>query len=560
MVRSSSLLVSNYKCFASSLQGFETILPMNLVVGRNNTGKSALLDLVESAEAPNRLSAHAHGGEQPTVVYRTALSEGVLRNFFPENTSGGIIPGNHWEFGKKYVGSAIQFSIDSDGRFRFISAEEPFPRSLEGDTLDRLTRMVGNPFAGFKVRRLAAARDIVPELDSQELSLAPNGAGSTRLLQSFINKIGYPSGLVETDLLNQLNFIVSPDATFSRITIQQDAQTGLWEVFLEEPGKGRIALAHSGSGIKTIVLVLCLLRLVPYMEKTNLNQYCFALEELENNLHPALQRRLLAYLRNIALETGATFFLTTHSSVAIDVFSADENAQIIHVTHDRSSALAQRASTYADSRGICSDLDVRASDLLQANGIIWVEGPSDRLYVNRWIELWSGNASREGLHYQCMFYGGRLLSHLVATAPEREAEAAVNILRVNRNAICIADSDKRKAKDRVNDTKHRIVDEVRALGGYAWVTSGREIENYIPDAVLSLRFPRAPSVELKQFASIADLIESIDAEAATRFIRSKPTFAAEVVPLLNLSMLENQLDLKERLDGMCAVIREWNGL
>ena len=139
-------------------------------------------------------------------------------------------------------------------------------------------------------------------------------------------------------------------------------------------------------------------------------------------------------------------------------------------------------------------------------------------------------------------------------------EAAVNILRVNRNAICIADSDKRKANDRVNDTKHRIVDEVQALGGYAWVTSGREIENYIPDAVLAHRFPRAPSVELTQFASIADLIESIDPEAAARFIRSKPTFAAEVVPLLDRSMLENQLDLKERLDGMCAVIREWNGL
>ena len=31
-----------------------------------------------------------------------------------------------------------------------------------------------------------------------------------------------------------------------------------------------------------------------------------------------------------------------------------------------------------------NDLDVRASDLLQSNGIIWVEGPSDRIYIKRW--------------------------------------------------------------------------------------------------------------------------------------------------------------------------------
>jgi putative ATP-dependent endonuclease of the OLD family len=558
MVRSSSLRVSNYKCFSNTLQGFETILPMNLIIGRNNSGKSALLDLVEAAEAPIRLAAHGHLGARPMVEYGTALSEEVIRTFFPDNHSGGPIPGNHWEFGKQFIGKEVRFSIDSDGQFSFISSELPLPHSFDRETLNRLARVVGNPFTGYKVSRLAAARDIVPEVDSQDVSLAPNGAGATRMLQSFINKIGYPSDLVEHELLNQLNSIVAPDAAFSRITVQQDPSTGLWEVFLEEEEKGRIALTQSGSGIKTIVLVLCLLHLVPHLEHTKLDRYCFALEELENNLHPALQRRLLAHLQKRAQQTGATFFLTTHSSVAIDLFSPDVNAQIIHITHEKASAKAQRATTYIHSRGICSDLDVRASDLLQANGIVWVEGPSDRIYVNNWIELWSGNALREGLHYQCMFYGGRLLSHLAATAPEDEVGRAVNILRLNRNAICIIDSDRRDASDEVNDTKLRIVSEIESLGGYAWITSGREIENYIPDAVLTRMFSDSGSVELGQFESIAELIESIDEAAAKRFLKAKPAFAADIVPLLDRSILVGKLDIEEQLDRVCAAIRDWN--
>src|SRR4029077_1139622 len=111
-------------------------------------------------------------------------------------------------------------------------------------------------------------------------------------------------------------------------------------------------------------------------------------------------------------------FLTTHSSAAIDMFAKDSDAQIIHVRHDGKAANATRAQTYVENAGVIDDLDIRASDLLQANSIIWVEGPSDRIYINRWILLWSDGQLKEGIHYQCMFYGGRLLAHLEACSPD----------------------------------------------------------------------------------------------------------------------------------------------
>src|SRR5262249_14330420 len=160
--------------------------------------------------------------------------------------------------------------------------------------------------------------------------------------------------------------------------------------------------------------------------------------ELENNLHPALQRRLLTYLRQVAETEGCRFFLTTHSSVAIDLFARDSLAQIIHVTHDTRKAAAKRVTTYIDNRGVLDDLGVRASDILQANGIVWVEGPSDRLYFNRWVEVVSHGELTEGVHYQCVFYGGKVLAHLSGAEPDINPTEALKILRVNRNAILIA--------------------------------------------------------------------------------------------------------------------------
>lgn len=127
----------------------------------------------------------------------------------------------------------------------------------------------------------------------------------------------------------------------------------------------------------------------PDIDNRPLSTYLFAFEELENNLHPALLRRLLMHLRQVAVTSGCIVVLTTHSSTVIDMFSGDDRAQLLHVTHDGTSSHVGAVEDYGRAAGVLDDLDVRASDLLQSNGVIWVEGPSDRIYLNHWISLWS---------------------------------------------------------------------------------------------------------------------------------------------------------------------------
>ncbi len=54
MILERSLKIRNYKCFGDDEQGFEKILPINIIIGKNNSGKSSLIDLIEYLVSPQR--------------------------------------------------------------------------------------------------------------------------------------------------------------------------------------------------------------------------------------------------------------------------------------------------------------------------------------------------------------------------------------------------------------------------------------------------------------------------------------------------------------------------
>jgi len=509
---------------------------------------------------PKDLDSLRHKGLTPKVMVSGTMNEDDLKRVFSTSASGGGIAGNHWNFGKRLIGKPITWEIRPGNEFVFVSSDSELGDPTLMPYQQQVARLKGNPFKSLLFRRLLADRDIVPEVDGPLSLVQSNGAAATNAIQNFITKSSLPSHLVERVLLEELNRIFEPDGKFTDILVQNHGD-GRWEIYLEEQSKGRVPLSQTGSGLKTILLVLVFLYLVPFIDKEKpLSDYLFGFEELENNLHPALQRRLLLYLRQIAIEKKCKFFVTSHSSVAIDLFAHDDQAQILHVTHNGEVATAKRVTTYVENKGILDDLDVRASDLLQSNGIVWLEGPSDRLYFNRWIEIWSDAKLKEGAHYQCVFYGGRLLAHLSATDPDVDADEVVKILRVNRNAMLILDSDFRQASSTLNATKTRIIQEIESIEGLAWVTMGTEIENYLPTQALGARYENDNLPHLEQYQDFAEYLDSVSDGEGKRFLRNKVLFAEQMLPHITKADLEQTLDLKEMLARVCARISQWNGL
>ncbi len=566
IIESLAVKVKNYKCFGDEEQGFTTILPINVIIGRNNSGKSTLLELIQYVAHPSEdFQKLGHKGNTlPEVFLTQPVQETELRSVFREDTSSGRIGGNHWLFGSKLIGSTIRYKLKPDGQRQFISIDKPVktPHGID-DMWNQLAQRTPNPLSGKIFKRLRAERDIVPEGDvtSWPPVVRENGDGTTGTIVAFLTNSSLPREVVEVNLLDSLNQIYEPDCSFSRILAQRIGPgTTAWEVYLmEKSTQIPVQLSQTGSGFKTILLTLVYLYLIPRMEQQPPQNYIFAFEELENNLHPAVQRRLMRFIRDFALGQGCYTFLTTHSNVIIDMFSRDNKAQIIHTTHDGTKAIARRAETYIDNRGICDDLGIRASDLLQANSIFWVEGPSDRLYVNRWIDLWSNGELKEGIHYQCMFYGGRLLAHISALDPEEKLTDAIPILRLNRNAVFLMDSDKKTSSDKINSTKKRIAQEITDIGGLAWISDGKEVENYIPPEAIAKHYGKSPQSSLGKYEDLAEYLDkNIGQDEGKRFEKAKVEFAATVCPMLSKDNLQSILDLPTKLTEICEKIKAWN--
>jgi len=555
-----SIKVTNYKSFKEA-SGFDSIERVNLIIGRNNVGKSALLDIIESITAKEYSFEEStwNNNKAPQIIVQTIIDEESIIKTFPSNLFTNEIGMDHLEYGMQYKDIDVAFSIEGKkGKNRILLSCDDNriqPSLLDTEYSEPLVGHIPIKLETKIFKKVLAERNIIPELDDK-INIKSDGSGITNAIQHFLNKSNLPSKIVEEEILNALNTIFAHDITFTGIVCQIHVDK-TWEIYLREKIKGRIALSKSGSGIKTVMIVLVYLLLIPKLENKALNEYVFAFEELENNIHPALLRRLNNYIYRLSVEENFIYFLTTHSNVLIDQYSTQRDAQIIHVTQSEEVSKCKTVKTYIENNGVLDDLDVRASDILQANGIIWVEGPSDRIYVNKWIELWSNGKLKEGTHYQIIFYGGRLLSHLSADTPE-EINDGISILNTNRNAIIIIDSDKRNAQTRVNTTKERIKQEFNDLDSMCWITKGKEIENYISREVVDTYFELEDSSQVEKYDSFFDYLENLKEGKGKKYEGKKPLLAEKLIQKMTKENMQSVLDLDDKMQEMCTRIESWN--
>lgn len=541
----------DYKSFSSGdLHDIYFDKNIALVIGRNNSGKSSIVDVIEQSLSDSEKIYNI--GE---LQYVFTLDDYHISLGFRSDISGSPLDGNHFEYGKKYVNEEFPVRKEN-GRFTSIYEENEFTTSTTvKDLWDNVANGYSGTLSNVCFRRITAERDISPELESDSEVVETNGIGATNLVRMFLNKNNYDESIVEKKILDELNVIMGQDAKFERIRVQQVSDSikegkYKWEIYLVENGK-RFALSKSGSGLKTIILVLINLYLIPLTSGYKNKEIIYAFEEVENNLHPALQRRMFEYLYEYSINHNIKIFITSHSHIAINSFYGKESADIYHVLKENSVSSLFKIDSNKEKTNILDDLDVKASDLFQSNGIIWVEGPSDRVYIKQWLKVFTENDIKEGQDYQFAYYGGKLLSHYKASDENVETEL-INVLRTNRHAAIIIDSDKLKIGAKLNKTKIRVREEFKENGLFCWITQGKEIENYISAEAIN-RVHNSSMKQIEQYELFPEYIKKYDKNFGSHKVDSSRKYSEHITKENSIDIL----DLNEQIEKLYNEIKKW---
>jgi hypothetical protein len=568
--------ISGYRSFGKDIQRIGPLSKINIFAGQNNSGKSNIINyliglypsLLKSIQSNGRIPelgeidrplsgwdrtirveiGIAHNGELHDILRKLPnLNSNHVQWLDSILTSDVLSMGTNIAW-IPYQASANQnFSIPEE-TIKELAEKVLSPQQWQ-NLWNKLTNSVqGNiqehwipqPLKIFVSKKVLPSISVIPSVRrfSQEKTDRTDDFSGIGIIDK-LSRLQHPSYKEqalkeEFEKINKFVRLVTGNQS-ATLEIPNDKDT----ILVHMDGKV-LPLTSLGTGIHEVIILAS--------AATTLSDQIVCIEEPELHMHPELQKKFIEYLEK---ETTNQYFITTHSASILD----RPSTSIFHVSNNNGVSTVTPVSSPAQRFSVCLDLGYRASDLVQSNCIIWVEGPSDRIYLKWWIgEL--DKTLVEGIHYSIMFYGGRLLSHLTANDPE--VEEFISLRRLNRHVSIVIDSDRKLKQKDINDTKKRVQSEIEEGSGLAWITAGREIESYIDRNVLETAAKEIhPNIDSMPYRTKYDDPLSVVAKPKTKVTVDKIKLAHKVVKTpVNWDIL----DLREKSELIVDFIRTSNRL
>ncbi len=251
----------------------------------------------------------------------------------------------------------------------------------------------------------------------------------------------------------------------------------------------RLPLSSFGTGVHELLILLTSI--------TSMNNSICCIEEPEIHFHPRLQKEFLHFMLS---ETSNIFLISTHSPSFINALNNNDDLQLIHLKSIDGTTEQISILKRSDAWTLLNDLGINPNDLLQSNCVLWVEGPSDSIYIRRWIQLLEPSLV-EGRDYSFFCYS-RLLS--LNIDGENENALYTNVLSINRNSIIILDSDRVTKESTLKKEKESLINRCKENDVMYWLTDGKEIENYLSSSVIQKSIKKIKNVDISVNVNLFD--------------------------------------------------------
>lgn len=399
--------LKNYKSIKDSK--FEAS-DFNVLIGKNNSGKSAVLDAIRnyqyivsqrglpisenviygkdnSNEVKLEFTLKLNQDEKSKLLesFEEDLSEfnelSVVKHTIKYNSIDGV---SYQEFYLKNNSSFLMVQSDENTKNRRVKELNfgNFPDEKDYISVRKRDKL---PFRkliqeGFeKADYLKAFRE-AEDMRSVDYSTSLRNSGEN-LANTFHTIYSNEREKFEEIKNEFIDIMEGVEFVRSEMTPEKDATISIEEEIVENA----FNLGEISSGSKQILILIT--KLVLSQDKRDF----LLIEEPELHLHPEAQKQIFKLIRRISREKPQ-IFATTHSKEFIE---ESESSNVEKVDRDVSSEIHSVKEGEIEKE--FQDLGYERGDLLQSNAVIFVEGKSDKLILKEFARELGHNLEEHGV-------------------------------------------------------------------------------------------------------------------------------------------------------------------
>ncbi|QXP66923.1 ATP-binding protein [Polaribacter sp. AHE13PA] len=250
-----------------------------------------------------------------------------------------------------------------------------------------------------------------------------------------------------------------------------------------------------GDGIQALIILL-------YPIFTADINDCFYIDEPEINLHPAFQKIFIDTLLydEFLKSKNLKFFFTTHSNHLLDLTLLNDSVSIFQFQKIEENKHLIKTKV-KPNKEILNLLGVTASSVFLSNSSIWVEGPTDRKYLSKFLKLYSEDNKdvkylNEDIDFAFFEYGGNLIAHYLFDDEnikgegedefnKEEVKEKINSFALSNKIFLLADNDN-VIKDSKKDLRRKSLEKLsKDNQNFTYQnTELKEIENLLPKKII----------------------------------------------------------------------------